>query len=73
MRKTIIAITGAAFLGLLAATPASAERQTPSGFVPLPVLPAVLILGAKEDPNFKAVNPYEKKVAKRHKKSKKKM
>jgi hypothetical protein len=54
MKKTILAITAAAFLSGSLATPASA-------FV-FVFLPAALM--AKEDKNFKPVNPYEKKVKK---------
>ncbi len=63
MKKAILAVTATAFLGLAAATPASA-RVTPAGFLPL--TPWILILGAKEDPNFHAVNPYERKPMRRH-------
>jgi hypothetical protein len=66
MRKTIITISGAAFLGLVGSslTPAPASAFPPLFFAP--------VLASKYDPNFKAVNPYEKKkVAKRVKKSKK--
>jgi hypothetical protein len=52
MKKTVLAITAAAFLSGSLATPASA-------FV-FVMLPAVLM--AKEDKNFKPVNPYEKKT-----------
>ena len=62
MKKTILAITAAAFLSGSLATPASA-------FV-FVFLPAVLM--AKEDKNFKPVNPYAKKEVKKAKKSKKK-
>ena len=61
MKKVIFAIGAAAFLGgtavTLTPTPASA------------VYPIFLGL-MKPDPNFKSVNPYEKKVSKRarHKK-----
>ena len=48
MKKTILAVTAAAFLSGSLATPASA-------FV-FVFLPAVLM--AKEDKNFKPVNPY---------------
>ena len=65
MKKVILAVTATALLGLIAATPASA-RVTPSGFLPL--MPWILILGAKEDPNFHAVNPYDRKPARRHRK-----
>jgi hypothetical protein len=52
MKKAILGITAAAFLSGSLATPASA-------FV-FVFMPAVLM--AKEDKNFKPVNPYEKKV-----------
>jgi hypothetical protein len=58
VKKTIIAITAAAFMGgatLLAPTPASA-------LLPIP------FLKAKEDKNFKPVNPYAKKAVKKGKK-----
>jgi hypothetical protein len=57
MRKTILVLTATAFVGVttLAPTPASAV------FFLLP-----FVLMAKKDPNFKAVNPYAKPVAKRH-------
>jgi hypothetical protein len=60
MKKTIIAITAAAFLGSTAVTltPAPAAAMFP-----------IFLVFAKPDPNFKASNPYEKKVG--HKKSKK--
>jgi hypothetical protein len=58
MKKTIVAITAAAFLGstavTLTATPAAA------------VYPIFLAL-AKKNENFKPVNPYDKKVVKRGK------
>lgn len=65
MKKTIIAITAAAFLGsaALIPTPAAAFFQF---FVPMAVLKA------KEDKKFKAVNPYAKKAAKKSKAKKKK-
>jgi hypothetical protein len=59
MKKTILAITAAAFLSGSLATPASA-------FVQLFLVPALM---AKEDKNFKAVNPYA--PVKKAKKSKK--
>ena len=52
MKKTIIAITGAAVLSVVASAPASA-------FAPLFFAP---MMAAKYDPNFKSVNPYEKKA-----------
>ena len=63
MKKTILAITGAAFLGLVGSslTPAPASAFAPLFFAP--------VLASKYNPNFKAVNPYEKKkVAKKGKK-----
>ena len=69
MKKIIIVVTTAAFLGTLA--PASALTPTSEGMVPLPLLPLaplMLVMGSKEDKNFKAVNPYDKKVSKRAKK-----
>jgi hypothetical protein len=66
LKRTIVAVTAAAFLGAGALAPVRAE--TPTGFVPLPLIPAVLVFGMKEDKNFKAVNPYApKKVSKRMK------
>jgi hypothetical protein len=65
MKKIIIAITGAAFLGTMATavTPAPALAFAPLFFVP--------VLMSKEDKNFKAVNPYApKKAAKKSKKKK---
>jgi hypothetical protein len=60
MKKTIITITGAAFLGLTATTltPAPASAFAMFFFVPF--------LASHQDPNFKAVNPYQKKVAVHH-------
>jgi hypothetical protein len=61
MKKTIVAITAAAFLGGTAVT-----------FTPAPahaVFPIFLAL-AKPDPNFKSVNPYDKKASKRGKSKK---
>ena len=58
MRKTLIAMSGAAVLSMLASVPASA--------FPFFLVPVLL---AKEDKNFKAVNPYDKKVV-RHGKQK---
>lgn len=61
MRKIIFGLTAAAFIGgTIAPTPASAMVWV--------FLPAVLM--AKEDKNFKAVNPYAP-VKKAGKKSKK--
>ena len=58
MKRTIVAITAAAFLGGTAVTltPAPAAAVYP-----------IFLVFAKPDPNFKAVNPYDKKVAKRAK------
>jgi len=58
MKKTIVAITAAAFLGGTAATltPAPAHAVFP-----------IFLAAAKADPNFKSVNPYDKKVSKRGK------
>ena len=66
MRKAIITITGAAFLGMLGSTvtPAPASAFAMFFFAPM--------LASKYDPNFKAVNPYEKKVVHRSSKSSKK-
>jgi hypothetical protein len=71
VKKTILAVTAAAFLAMGAVTP-SAAQSTTQGFVPLPLLPFMAALESKRDPNFKAVNPYEKKVAVKKKKKKKK-
>ena len=69
MKKTIVAMTAAAFFatGTLAAAPAFAANAKSSepAFVPLPaiaVLPAILILGAKKNPNFKPAKPYGPKT-----------
>ena len=58
MKKTIVAITAAAFLGGTAVTltPAPAHAVYP-----------IFLAFAKPNPNFKSVNPYEKKAAKRGK------
>jgi hypothetical protein len=61
MKKTIVAITAAAFLGgtAITLTPAPAHA----------VYPIFLGLVKQPDPKFKAVNPYApKKAAKRSKK-----
>lgn len=67
MRKAISIICAVAFLGsaLVTLTPAPASAFAPLFFVP--------VLMSKEDKNFKAVNPYAKKVSHpgKHKKSKK--
>ena len=62
MKKTIVAITAAAFLGGTAVmlTPAPAAAMWP-----------IFLAFAKPDPNFKAVNPYDKKGGKKAKRSKK--
>ena len=61
MKKTILAACGAAFLGVaLTPTPASA-------FIPFPLVYPIFEM--KKDPNFKAVNPYDKKATRRGKKS----
>ena len=60
MRKTLIAMSAAAVMSMLASAPASA-------FAPIFFVPALL---AKQDKNFKAVNPYAKPVAVRHGKHK---
>jgi hypothetical protein len=58
MKKTIVAITAAAFLGGTAVTltPAPASATFP-----------IFLAFAKPNPNFKSVNPYDKKVSKRAK------
>ena len=75
MRKTISTIAAAAVLaaGTFAAAPAFAkskkkhapapQAQQPMAHHPLPaigVLPAMLILGAKKNENFKPYKPYGK-------------
>ncbi|MBN8937303.1 MAG: hypothetical protein J0I13_13730 [Rhizobiales bacterium] len=58
MKKTLATVTAAAFLGAATLAPMPA-----SAFIVLPFfVPALL---AKKDPNFKAHNPYAKKVVKR--------
>ena len=61
MKRTVVVITAAAFLGSTAVslTPAPAHAVYP-----------IFLVFAKEDKNFKAVNPYDKKVAKRGKSKK---
>jgi hypothetical protein len=61
MKKTIVAITAAAFLGGTAVTltPAPAAAMWP-----------VFLAFVKPDPNFKASNPYDKKAGKKAKKAK---
>ena len=63
MKKTIVAITAAAFLAGTAVTftPAPAHAMFP-----------IFLALAKADPNFKSVNPYAKKAGKVAKKGKKK-
>jgi len=60
MKKTIVAITAAAFLGGTAVTltPAPAAAMWP-----------IFLAFAKPDPNFKASNPYDKKAGKKAKKA----
>src|SRR4029078_6192718 len=60
MKKTIVAITAAAFLGGTAVTltPAPAHALFP-----------IFLALAKPDANFKASNPYEKKAGKKAKKA----
>ena len=62
MKKTIVAITAAAFLGGATLTP------TPAAAFVFAFFPAVM--AANYNPNFKAVNPYDKpvKMSKRMKK-----
>jgi hypothetical protein len=61
MKKTIVAITAAAFLASTAVTltPAPASAMYP-----------IFLAFAKPDPNFKESNPYAKKVSKKAKKAK---
>jgi len=56
MKKAILAVTAAAFLGGIGVTltPAPASAVYP-----------LFLAAVKPDPNFKSVNPYEKKVSKR--------
>jgi hypothetical protein len=61
LKKTIVAITAAAFLGGTAVT------MTPA---PAHALYPIFLALAKPDPNFKSVNPYAKKPAKHMKKAK---
>jgi len=58
MKKAILAISAAAFLGgaAVTVTPAPASAMFP-----------LFLALVKPDPNFKSVNPYEKKVSKRAK------
>jgi hypothetical protein len=66
MKKTIVAMTAAAFFatGTLAAAPAfAAGKAKQPEMVPLPalaVLPAMLILNTKKKENFKPAKPYGK-------------
>jgi len=67
MKKTIVAITAAAFFatGMLAVAPAFAAGAKPAKteMHPLPaiaVLPAMMIFEAKKNPKFKPVKPYGK-------------
>ena len=61
MKKTIVAITAAAFLGGTAVTltPAPASAMYP-----------IFLALAKPDPNFKESNSYAKKVSKKAKNAK---
>ena len=61
MKKTIVAITAAAFLGSTAVTltPAPASAMFP-----------IFLALVKPNSNFKSVNPYDKKVSKKAKKAK---
>jgi len=61
MKKTIVAITAAAFLGGTAVTltPAPAAAMWP-----------IFLAFKQPDPNFKSVNPYDKKAGKKAKKAK---
>ena len=65
MKKTIVAITAAAFLGGTAMTVAPTPAHA--------VYPIFLGLVKQPDPNFKASNPYDKKAGKKAKRAKKKM
>ena len=64
MKKTIVAMTAAAFFATgFAAAPALAAKAKQPEMVPLPaitVLPAMLILNAKKNEKFKPVKPYGK-------------
>jgi ABC-type sugar transport system substrate-binding protein len=62
MKKTIVAITAAAFLGGAATTLTPAPAHA--------VYPIFLLLTKQPDPNFKSVNPYAKKESKKAKKKK---
>lgn len=68
MKKTIVAMTAAAFFatGLLAAAPAlAAGKAKQPEMVPLPaigLLPAMLIFNTKKKENFKPAKPYGKKT-----------
>ena len=66
MKKTIVAMTAAAFFatGTLAAAPALAAGKQPE-MVPLPaigVLPAMWILSLKKNEKFKPAKPYGPKT-----------
>lgn len=63
MKKTIVAITAAAFLGGTAMTVAPTPAHA--------VYPIIFALTSKADPNFKASNPYDKKAGKKAAKKKK--
>ena len=67
MKKTIATIAAVAFLGTTAVTVTPVPA---SAFVQLFFVP---VLMAKEDKNFKAVNPYDKPVKTHRHHSKKKM
>jgi hypothetical protein len=68
MKKTIVAMTAAAFFasGVLAAAPAlAAGKAKQPEMVPLPaimVAPAMWILNTKKNPNFKPAKPYGPKT-----------
>ena len=63
MKKTIVAITAAAFLGGTAVT------LTPA---PAHALYPIFLVFAKPDPNFKSASPSGKKAGKHMKRAKKK-
>lgn len=64
MKKTIIALCATGFLGSVMLTPTPAAAW---------IFFAGPALASKYDPNFKAVNPYEKKAKVKKAKAKKKM
>jgi hypothetical protein len=71
MKRTVIAAVAATLLGTTTLAPAFAAGQTPINNGPLPpgawpLIPIMLVMSSKEDKNFKAVNPYEKRMARRH-------